>query len=554
MRLWAVAAFDPGPGMPLEMPLKPGDAYALVDQLAPEGWLWVESEREFYTSTDSAWKHWPLGSVGLVPASYLEVLDDGDNILNQSGSGHASNDDDGDDDHGDSSSTSDREEGHEEVKETEEKEQRGKRLASANVSAPGASAVATVDAWGQHSPGGLFAATSGICGRNELRARCSANQLPLSISDSWQSLDMRLQMDAAICEAQRTNQLGYDAAEALLQCPPLLATSGAFMLVRGSWLRTQDSSSLAHHDGITGIMPLEEMRANHRQHGPAQLPVVTLRDVWDIRAVDAPKAAQMLELVIEALHAVAEKRQRIAHAHAQKRAAQEDHLNAAEDQLSEATARVRAAENWSTRANAQLLEAKRLRAESVARRQKAEARAADAIATEQAKRPARFESTRQGAAEIAIIEAEDAREEEKATWEDVAVKLSAVRARRQAEHEAHVTLEAAVQFKEQAQTLLLPATPPGDWADVLVLLPRAVMPPPSTSTSPAEPASPRTLLASLRRRCRANLIEWSISDSARDLEERLRDLAQDYSWQKTTRRTVPSFSERLMRSGYHGKL
>ena len=146
---------------------------------------------------------------------------------------------------------------------------------------------------------------------------------------------------------------------------------------------------------------------------------------------------------------------------------------------------------------------------------------------------------------------------------EAARRRSALQASREATMEAEADLEAAEAVEAQARETELPEYLPGEWADVMVLMPRPLLPSPRGDTleSPGEgdstgvgaqpharPRPPEAsrwweeasppdsieLRASLRARCRANRVEWSGRESTNEVEARLRMLACDDSWLTTT--------------------
>ena len=194
MLVRAIAGFQPAPGMVHEMPLALGDRVILLEQPAPDGWVYVQRTQRFYNDNSNglAWQHWPAGSTGLVPASFLRVVD---------------------------------EERSEEEEEEEEEEESREPTEDKHEEEPSAPAL--------DSPAGLFATTSGGCGLAALRARCTDRNLPYSISDRWRTLDLRLALDAAIEAAQGLSDddgvsgaTGDDTCEELLRWPPLATSRG----------------------------------------------------------------------------------------------------------------------------------------------------------------------------------------------------------------------------------------------------------------------------------------------------------------------------------------
>ena len=194
-------------------------------------------------------------------------------------------------------------------------------------------------------PAGLLATTSGSCGLRGLRASCTERGLPFSISDGWRTLDMRLALDAAVEAAQAS-----DAVDDLLQWP---AAAGQWVgeprqlgerwlqsltLVRGSFLLKQTALSLADHNGVDGTLSVEEFRGIRQRAGSSSIPLIALRNLFccsveddeddpltiQKRQTERTSTRELLVLLIEALRAVEEKRQRAAEAHAQVGSARPD--------------------------------------------------------------------------------------------------------------------------------------------------------------------------------------------------------------------------------------
>ena len=165
MRLRAVHAFTPAPGMLIELPLLAGEIVRWVRQEAPDGWLVVQSLAD-------------ANKKGLVPQSFLEVVDeDSDDANDAEFEAEATTDDAPTVE----AATADR----------------------AAIATPAASAQAAAAAAEDrtsllaHAPAGIFALTPFhretdlIYRISQLRAKCAARNLPLSISDNWRTLDIR---------------------------------------------------------------------------------------------------------------------------------------------------------------------------------------------------------------------------------------------------------------------------------------------------------------------------------------------------------------------------
>ena len=97
----------------------------------------------------------------------------------------------------------------------------------------------------------------------------------------------------------------------------------------------------------------------------------------------------------------------------------------------------------------------------------------------------------------------------------MASNIGAMQEAQQQEAAAKATLDVATGLENEVKSTRLPPHVPGAWSEIALLMPRPLVP------LPRKPASPRALLASLRAACDGCRIEWSIRDSAEELERRL---------------------------------
>jgi hypothetical protein len=182
----------------------------------------------------------------------------------------------------------------------------------------------------------------------QLRAQCTAQRLPFSISDDWLFLEMRLLVDAGIVAAQASNT----AEPLLMHC---IATYGqeGLLIVRASWLRAQNASSLGRHDGWEGTLTIDDLREIHQQSGTAMLPLIALRDPW-LSSSANETADTLATILIQALDAVTERKRRVADEHSVQRMEMLEQRRALEAASQGAKSGRRDAENQLSVAHAQL--------------------------------------------------------------------------------------------------------------------------------------------------------------------------------------------------------
>ena len=553
--LRSIAAFTPAPGMLHELPLCVGDELLLVtDQVPPDGWLIVRRRHAFHNTSVASnrngmpWEHLPAGQAGLVPASFVEVTQDEE---------QSSSDDD--------------------------------------VADPSAAPAAPRR---MEHPAGEFAMSSGGSGLVELRRQCTSHGLPFSISDSWRTLVMRIAMDAAIADAaalfERSD--GHDGVDdgvpsvasptrgdgvPLLDCwlPVAECSPADYLIVKGSWLRTQTISDLALLDPSAaihsgGFISTDELRRSHKgkpgdDAGDDVLPIplIALRDLWvppggastTTSGVDPfvradsrdAEITELVALLLQALDAVFEKRHRSAAEKLEREKSLQEAFERAQQMRRSAEKRLRAAQKWERLANDELLgaSARRKAAKLERRAAELERRTSDArlarIYDEAGANDGRHDAVERFKAVDASNRAHLAGQQELVAEEQFAVCRSAWYARQQAEAEAEVVFARALEAEERAAhecRLAAVVDPRTEWEDVALIMPRPLLPPQSrlsmllgasasrrgarSRCSPphsrrAECDSPRVHLARLRDRCEARRIEWSISDGVNDLEERL---------------------------------
>lgn len=164
----------------------------------------------------------------------------------------------------------------------------------------------------QGHPAGLIARNGGRS-LKELRAQCTAQRLPFSISDDWRFLEMRLLVDAGVAAAQESNS----AEPLLMDCIATYSQEG-LLIVRASWLRTQNAASLWRHDGREGTLTVDELRAIHQQSGTATFPLIALRDPW-LSSSANETTDTLATILIQALNAITEKNRRLVDEHSVQR-------------------------------------------------------------------------------------------------------------------------------------------------------------------------------------------------------------------------------------------
>lgn len=101
---------------------------------------------------------------------------------------------------------------------------------------------------------------------------------------------------------------------------------------------------------------------------------------------------------------------------------------------------------------------------------------------------------------------------------EMASNIGLMQEAQQEEAKAQATLDVAAELEAEVKSSRLPVHVPDAWSDIVLLMPRPLL------ALPTKPALPRALLASLREQCDVRRMEWSIRDSAEELEQRLNSL------------------------------
>lgn len=280
-------------------------------------------------------------------------------------------------------------------------------------------------------------------------------------------------------------------------------------------------------------MTTDQLRARHsEQNGPGRLPLLALLDLWRPASAHC-SMAELSRLLIEALHAVAEKRHRVAQENEARRKVALKPIDDARERRREADSRLHSERKRCEAATNELLIARAQHRRTALWRRDEEELETDQRAVACYARTHTHES--QGGAgmqdassnELRRSTAQELRQEETAAQVEVEARWAALQLTRQGVEQAEADLEAAIGLEARARATQLPNYLPGEWSDLALLMPRL------QQAAPPPACSEHQLLESVRERCRANRVECS-SHCVEELEARLRMLACDDSWLATT--------------------